>query len=167
MKALPLTALAGLLACAAAEESLTLPSTSLPALSPEASSAPVVGDNAQEPERGAEEKLSEGEARIRAGIVLQGRLLSLLSRIDSHDAAEAAVDPVMRFIGEFQAWAQGFAALPPLDDETRSLYERRYMPIIHELNERIRAQGERLASAEFYGSTLLPAALARLVTSMQ
>ncbi len=146
----------------AADAALTLPGAAAGGDAPAAAIAPVADDSALEAEQ---PPLSEGEARIRAGIVLQGRLLTLLAHIEDHDSAEAAVAPLMRLIGEFQSWAQSFSTLPPLDDETRSLYERRYLPVISELNERIRAQGARLASAEFYGSSQLTAALARLVTS--
>ncbi len=115
----------------------------------------------------AEKALPEGEARIRAGIILLEQLHSLMAGIKDRDSADAAVAPIMRLIGEFQAWGQGFSALPPLDDETRMLYERRYLRTINALNANIRAQGERIASAHFYGSTRLPAALASLVTSVQ
>ncbi len=112
-------------------------------------------------------QLSEAEQRIRQGIVMLGRLHDLLARVNDEPSAEAAVAPIMRSSAEFQSWAQGFSSLPPLDADTQRTYERRYLPIIDELNTRIRIQGERIASAEFYGSQNLPAALVRLVTSMQ
>ncbi len=172
IRLVPLPCLALLLALPApAEESLTLPpalpAPGLPAAAtPEVDAAPppVVDDRIAE---GEQQPLTEGEARIRAGIVLQDQLLNVLASIEDNASAEAAVAPIMRLVGAFQTWAQSFAALPPLDDETRLLYERRYLPIIHELNESIRAQGSRIASAEFYGSADLPAALARLVISAQ
>lgn len=111
--------------------------------------------------------LPVGEVRIRTGIVLLGYLHDTLAGIRDQDSAEAAVAPIMRLSRELQEWGQGFSALTPLDDETRSLYEKRYLPLIDKLNERIRAQGERIAAAEFYGSTNLPAALVRLVQSVQ
>lgn len=111
--------------------------------------------------------LPVGEARIRAGIVLLGHLHDTLAGIRDQDSAEAAVAPIMRLSRELQEWGQGFSALTPLDDETRSLYEKRYLPLVDKLNERIRAQGERIAAAEFYGSSNLPAALVRLVQSVQ
>ncbi len=112
-------------------------------------------------------QLSEAEQRIRMGIVMLGRLHDMLAKIKDETSAESAVAPIMRASSEFQSWAQGFSSLPPLDADTQHRYEKRYLPIIDELNTRIRIQGERIASAEFYGSKNLPAALVRLVTSMQ
>ncbi len=119
------------------------------------------------PADSAPQQLSEAEQRIRVGIVMLGRLHDLLAHIKDEQTAEAAVAPIMRASAEFQGWAQGFSSLSPLDIETQREYERRYLPVIEELNSRLRLQGERLASAEFYGSQNLPAALVRLVTSMQ
>ncbi len=119
------------------------------------------------PPQQQETQLSEAEQRIRVGIVMLGRLHELLSKIKDEQTAEAAVTPIMRASSEFQNWAQGFSSLPPLDVDTQRSYERRYLPIIDELNTRIKIQGERIASAEFYGSQNLPAALVHLVTSMQ
>ncbi len=112
-------------------------------------------------------KLPPGETRIRAGIVLQGILHDTLAGVRDKDSAEAATGVIMRFSRELQQWAQGFSALPPVDEETRALYEEKYLPIIRRMNERIKAQGERIAAAEFYGSQNLPAALVRLVQSVQ
>ncbi len=111
--------------------------------------------------------LSEAELRIRIGIIMLGRLHDTLAGIKDEASAEAAVAPIMRASAEFMAWAQGFSSLPPLDADTQNKYESRYLPIIDELNTRIRIQGERLASAEFYGSQNLPAALVRLVNTLQ
>lgn len=111
--------------------------------------------------------LHPGEARIRAGIVLQGYLHDTLAKVRDRESAEAATAPIMRFSRELQDWAHGFAALPPLDEETRSLFEEKYLPLIRQMNDRIKAQGERIAAAEFYGSQNLPAALVRLVQAMQ
>ncbi len=132
-----------------------------PAPRPVAAEAPAPGDAAQKPQ------LNEAEQRIRVGIVMLGRLHDLLAKIKDEASAEAAVAPIMRASSEFQSWAQGFSSLPPLDADTQRAYERRYLPIIDEINTRIKIQGERIASAEFYGSQNLPAALVRLVTSMQ
>ncbi len=129
-------------------------------------SMPVREADAAAPDQQAEQ-LSEAEKRIRTGIVMLGRLHDLLAHIKDESSAEAAVAPIMRASAEFQSWAQGFSSLPPLEAETQRLYEKRYLPIIDALNSRIRIQGERLASAEFYGSRNLPAALVRLVSSMQ
>lgn len=114
-----------------------------------------------------EPKLDAGEARIRAGIVLQGILHDTLAGVKDKESAETATGAIMRLSREMQEWAQGFAALPPLDDETRALYEDKYLPVIRQMNNRIKAQGERIAAAEFYGSQNLPAALVRLVQAMQ
>lgn len=112
-------------------------------------------------------KLEAGEGRIRAGIVLLGILHDTLAGVNDKESADAATGAIMRLSREMQEWAQGFAALPPLDDETRALYEDKYLPVIRQMNNRIKAQGERIAAAEFYGSQNLPAALVRLVQAMQ
>ncbi len=149
-------------ASGSAAASLAAPASSTPSPRPVAAVAPVAGDIASH-----EPQLSEAEQRIRQGIVLLGSLHDLLAKIKDEATAEAAVPAIMRASAEFQSWAQGFSSLPPLDADTQRHYERRYLPIIDELNTRIRIQGERIASAEFYGSQNLPAALVRLVTSMQ
>jgi len=128
-------------------------------------SAPVPTAPVQERQQAP--NLPPGEARIRAGIVLLGSLHDTLAGIRDQDSAEAAVPPIMRLSRELQEWGQSFSAMTPLDEETRSLYEKRYLPIINKINDHIRAQGERIAAAEFYGSTNLPAALVRLVQSVQ
>lgn len=114
-----------------------------------------------------EVEISPGEARIRAGIVLLGILHDTMARIQDRDTAEAAVPTILRLVREFQTWGQGFTALPPLDEETQSDYEKRYIPIINNLNENIQIQADRIAAAEFYGSEALPAALVRLINSVQ
>lgn len=111
--------------------------------------------------------LSPGEARIQAGIVMLGVLHNTLASVKDKDSAEEATASIMRFSRELQEWSQGFSALPPLDEDTRMTYEEKYLPIIRQLNNRIRMQGERIAAAEFYGSQNLPAALVRLVQSAQ
>ncbi len=141
------------------------PEDTLPAPQPAARPVEAVASAPSAQQQAPE--LSEAEQRIRAGIVMLGRLHDLLARIKDEASAEAAVAPIMRTSSEIQAWAQGFSSLPPLDADTQRSYERRYLPIIDEINTRIRIQGERIASAEFYGSANLPAALVRLVTSMQ
>ena len=90
-----------------------------------------------------------------------------MARVQDKESAEAAVTVIMRLTRELPAWGQGFAALPPLDDETQSTLEKRYLPIINQLNERIQIQADRIAAAEFYGSENLPAALIKLVNSVQ
>ncbi len=160
---LPMSApLEGKLAPAPAPDAtLAVPEQQAPR--PVEAEAPLPGT--QQPEQAPQ--LNEAEQRIRLGIVMLGRLHDLLSQIKDEASAEAAVAPIMRASGEFQTWAQGFSSLPPLDADAQREYEKRYLPIIDELNTRIRIQGERIASAEFYGSHNLPAALVRLVTSMQ
>lgn len=108
-----------------------------------------------------------GEARIRAGIVMLGMLHDTMAKVKDHDSAEAAVPSIMRLSNELQAWGHGFNNMPPLDEATQSDYEKKYLPIILKINDRIKAQGERLAAAEFYGSQNLPAALVRFVNALQ
>lgn len=127
---------------------------------------PVKNQSAAEPQS-QDSTLEPGEARIRAGIVLQGILHDTLAGVRDKETAEAATGPIMRLSREMQEWARGFAALPPLDEETRNLYEEKYLPTIRQMNNHIKAQGERIAAAEFYGSQNLPAALVRLIQSMQ
>lgn len=133
--------------------------------------APIVENTVspQSPQQEAQAELdiAPGEARIRAGIVLLGILHDTMARIQDRDSAEAAVPTILRLVREFQTWGQGFTALPPLDEETQSDYERRYLPIINDLNESIQIQADRIAAAEFYGSEALPAALVRLINSVQ
>lgn len=139
-----------LLATAVAQEQPSLPVKEAPA-----------------PPPSARPTLSAGEEKIRTGIMLLAGLHDILARVQDKESAEAAVAPIMRFIGQLQAWGVSFNSLPPLNDETRELYEQRYLPIVEQLNKRIQAQADRLASAEFYGSRNLPAALVKLVTNFQ
>ena len=115
----------------------------------------------------AKPELSHGETRIRAGIVLLGLLLDAMSKVQDHDTAEAAVPTVMKISRELPTWGQGFTSLAPLDEATQSEYEKKYLPIINKLNERIQIQADRIAAAEFYGSENLPAAFIKLVQSVQ
>ncbi len=160
----PLTLLLLGILPAAAQLAPALPDAARTAPVPE---TPTIVAEAPAADAQPAEPLSEAEQRLRRGIVMLGQLHDLLSRIRDAESAEAAVAPIMRASAEFQTWAQGLSSLPPLDDETRYLYESRYLPIIDEINTRIRIQGERIASAEFYASKNLPAALVRLVTAMQ
>ncbi len=136
-------------------------------LSPIAADSPITSQDSVASAISAEPELPAGEARIRAGIVLLGLLLDTMSNIQDRDSAESAVPVIMRMSRELQTWGQGFAALPPLDEETQSVYEKRYLPIINKLNERIQIQADRIAAAEFYGSSNLPAALVKLIHSVQ
>lgn len=99
------------------------------------------------------------EQRLREGLVLLAALHDTMSHIQDDDTAEAAVAPLMRLHRALQEWAQTFSTLPPLTDKEQQLYEENYLPLFRKLNSRIRAQGERLAAAEYYGSRDLPAAL--------
>jgi hypothetical protein len=121
----------------------------------------------QSQEATQEPELSPGESRIRAGILLLVQLHDTMATVQDRDSAEMAVPTIMRLSKELQTWGQGFAALPPLDEETQSTYEKRYLSIINKLNERIQIQADRIAAAEFYGSENLPAALVKLVNSVQ
>lgn len=114
-----------------------------------------------------EEKMAAGEAHLREGILLLVELHDTMARIQSHDTAEAAVPVIMRLSRKLLAWGQGFAGLPPLDDATQNSYERRYMPILERINDRLKIQGERLAGANYYGSQNLAAALIHLVGTVQ
>lgn len=107
-------------------------------------------------------ELSPGEQRLQAGIVMLGNLYNLLSGIRDNESAEKAVAPLMRLSNELNLWAQGFTALPPMTENEQIICEDRYLPIIRKINMSIKIQGERLASAEYYGSQNLPAALIRL-----
>lgn len=107
-------------------------------------------------------ELSPGEQRLQAGIVMLGNLYNLLSGIRDNESAEKAVAPLMRLSSELNLWAQGFTSLPPMTENEQVICEDRYLPIIRKINMSIKVQGERLASAEYYGSQNLPAALVRL-----
>lgn len=106
--------------------------------------------------------ISPGEQRLQAGIVLLGNLYNILAGIQDNDSAEKAVAPLMRMSSELNLWAQGFTTLPPMNETEQVICEDRYLPIIRKINMSIKVQGERLASAEYYGSQNLPAALVRL-----
>lgn len=108
------------------------------------------------------EMLSEGEQRLRAGIVILGNLHNILAGIQDNDSAENAVAPLMRLCSELNLWAQGFTALPPMTETEQAVCEDRYLPIIKKINYSIKSQGERLAAAEYYGSMNLPAVLVKL-----
>lgn len=107
-------------------------------------------------------ELSPGEQRLQAGIVMLGNLYNILSGIRDNESAEKAVAPLMRLSSELNLWAQGFTSLPPMNETEQLVCEDRYLPIIRKINMSIKVQGERLASAEYYGSQNLPVALVRL-----
>lgn len=131
----------------------------------EETTAPIVSEAA--PPVSTQPKLPTAEEKIRTGIMLLAGLHDTMAGVKDKDSAEAAVAPIMRFISQLQNWGNSFNTLPPPDEETRQLYEQRYLPIIRQLNERIQAQADRLASAEYYGSRNLPAALIQLVSNFQ
>ncbi|MBQ1961051.1 MAG: hypothetical protein II349_05975, partial [Akkermansia sp.] len=74
---------------------------------------PVKNQSAAEPQS-QDSTLEPGEARIRAGIVLQGILHDTLAGVRDKETAEAATGPIMRLSREMQEWARGFAALSSL-----------------------------------------------------
>ncbi len=108
------------------------------------------------------EQLSEGEQRIRAGIVMLGNLHNILAGIQDNDTAEKAVAPLVRLCNELNLWAQSFTTLPPMNETEQAVCEDTYLPIIKKINYSIKVQGERLAAAEYYGSMNLPTVLVRL-----
>lgn len=107
------------------------------------------------------------ELHIRTGIIILGNLYNALASVSDKDSAQAAVPTVMRLSRELQAWAQGVSALPPLSDEAKLVYEKRYMSAIERLNDHLRAQGERLAASDYFGSQDLSTALISLYISVQ
>lgn len=154
------------LAAAAQEEAMltagSLTAGELPATPP--SPAVVTEETPQDSPLDAPQPraLPQSEQLIRAGIIMLDQVQKILSGINDAETAEAAVAPLMRTEAALQEWARAFNALPPLAEEEQNAYEEVYLPIINKLNSRIRVQGERLASAEYYGSRNLPAALIRL-----
>ncbi len=111
--------------------------------------------------------LAPAELRIIEGIRLQAMLHDTLATVKDKDSADAASAIIRRLTDEMQKWAQGFAALPPLDEDTRNLYEEKYLPSIRLMNARIKTQGERIASAEYYNSQTLPTELLKLVRTFR
>ena len=111
--------------------------------------------------------LSPAEQRIIEGLRLQALLHDTLGSVKDKDSADAAAAIIRRLTDEMQQWAQGFAALPPLDEDTRNHYEEKYLPAIRLMNARIKTQGERIASAEYYNSQTLPTELLKLVRTFR
>lgn len=107
-------------------------------------------------------QLSEGEQRIRAGIIMLGNLHNILAGIQDNDTAEKAVAPLVRLCNELNLWAQSFTTLPPMNETEQAVCEDTYLPIIKKINYSIKVQGERLAAAEYYGSMNLPSVLVKL-----
>lgn len=157
LTALPMVAAAqgeGMLTAGGTLPGETAPAEPVPAVVAEEPPAPR--DTPQE------RALPRSEQLIRAGIIMLDQVQKTLSGINNAETAEAAVAPLMRTEAALQEWARTFNTLPPLAEEEQNAYEEVYLPIINKLNNRIRVQGERLASAEYYGSRNLPAALIRL-----
>lgn len=157
------------LAAAAQEEALltagSLTAGELPATPPSPTSPTVIAEETPQDsplDTPQPRALPQSEQLIRAGIIMLDQVQKTLSGINDAETAEAAVAPLMRTEAALQEWARAFNALPPLAEEEQNAYEEVYLPIINKLNSRIRVQGERLASAEYYGSRNLPAALIRL-----
>lgn len=152
-----------MVAAAQGEGMLTAGST-LPgeAMQPEPAPAVVAEETPSPLDAPQVRTLPQSEQLIRAGIIMLDQVQKILSGINDAETAEAAVASLMRTEAALQEWAQTFNALPPLAEEEQNAYEEVYLPIINKLNSRIRVQGERLASAEYYGSRNLPAALIRL-----
>lgn len=111
--------------------------------------------------------LPQEELHIRAGVVLLGMLYNTLARVQDHESAQAAVPVIVRLTHDLQTWGQGVSTLPQLDEETRSMYENRYLPAIRRLNDHLRVQGERLAASDYFGSQDLSTALISLYASVQ
>lgn len=107
------------------------------------------------------------EQHIRAGAVLLAVLYNTLAAVHDHESAQAAVPTIVRLTREFQAWGQGISALPPLSADAKERYEARYMPTIRRLNDHLRAQGERLAASDYFGTPDLSSALISLYCTTQ
>lgn len=115
----------------------------------------------------SEAQLSPVEQHLNKGIALLLKLEQVMASVDSPESAQKAVQPIGLITAELSKWPQGFLTLPPPDEEQRIEYEDRYLPVIRRINEQIKLQGERLASAQYYGSRPLAAALVRLVLTLQ
>lgn len=102
------------------------------------------------------------EQRLRKGMSMLHSLLQTMAAIKDKETAEAAVPAIMRFTKTFPAWAQSFNSLPPMEEMEQIIYEDQYLPIIEELNKVVKVQADRLAAAEYYGSTHLLTALIHL-----
>lgn len=107
------------------------------------------------------------ELHMRSGIMLLASLYEVLARVEDFNSAQAAAPEVTRISRELHSWAQGVSALPPLGDKELRAYERRYLPAIRRVNDHLRAQGERLAASDYYGSQDLATALISLYSMAQ
>lgn len=131
--------------------------------------SPVIAESTpQASATGATEaQVSPVEQHLNKGIALLLKLEQVMASVDSPESAQKAVQPIGLITAELSKWPQGFLTLPPPDEEQRIEYEDRYLPVIRRINEQIKLQGERLASAQYYGSRPLAAALVRLVLTLQ
>lgn len=107
------------------------------------------------------------ELHMRSGIMLLASLYESLARVQDFNSAQTAAPEVARLSRELHSWAQGVSALPPLGEKEVRAYERRYLPAIRRVNDHLRAQGERLAASDYYGSQELAAALISLYSMAQ
>lgn len=121
----------------------------------------VVNDSVEDSTPNPE--LPVAEQRIRAGILLLSRLSHCMSAINDKDSADAAVPVVMVLHADFNNWIQSFNSLPKTSQEEVESLTTIYLPIIKKANAAIHNQANRLHSANYYGSELLPAALSKLV----
>lgn len=153
-----------------------LPEPSAPGASPEVpvpgdlvgeTPGPVITAPAPTASGDATAQLSPVEQHLARGIALLLKLEQVMASVDSPESAQRAVQPIGLITAELSKWPQGFLTLPPPDEEQRLEYEDRYLPVIRRINKRIQLQGERLASAQYYGSQQLAASLVRLVLSLQ
>lgn len=112
-------------------------------------------------------QLPPAEIHVRKGIALLLKLHGVMAGINSPQTAQKAVSPLVTLSREMLKWTQGFSSLPLLDDDTRILYEDQYLPLLRKINTQLKLQGERLASAKYYGSRDLQAALAHLILTLQ
>lgn len=129
--------------------------------------APLMAQQSWSAAPSEETPLPAGEMHIRTGIVLMGQIYKTLAQIQDSQSAQASVATIVRYTRELHVWAQAIASLPPLTDEMRHSYERRYLPIIQQLNDHLRVQGERLAASDYYGSQDLSTALISLYCAVQ
>ena len=136
--------------------------TGTPPTSEQKESKEVITADAPPQETEQVENISPGEQRLRSGIVILGNLYNILAGIQDNASAEKAVAPLMRLHNELNLWAQGFTTLPPMNETEQTVCEDTYLPIIKKINYSIKAQGERLAAAEYYGSMNLPTVLVKL-----
>lgn len=107
------------------------------------------------------------DAHMRSGLLLLVEVHDTLAQIISESSAQESVPNLIRLTAQLNQWGQGFSALPPLESAEQNLLEQKYLPIIEQINARLRSQSSRLYSAEYYGSTELPKALIQMVRSLQ